>query len=58
MYLLMIGFDCKELLYFDYAELPADAAKAIKARRVDTLEELVSRCDVVTIVSRCLNALM
>lgn len=61
------GFDCKELLWFDYSDLPPgvcmppsvlrqlvlilDAAKAIKARRVDTLEELVQQCDVVTIVS-------
>lgn len=43
------GFDCKELLWFDYNDLPADAAKAINARRVDTLEELVAQCDVVTI---------
>lgn len=45
------GFNCKELLYFDYAELPADAAKAINARRVESLEEMVSQCDIVTIVS-------
>lgn len=45
------GFDCKELLYYDYAELPADAASKITARRVDTLEEMLSQCDIVTIVS-------
>jgi len=43
------GFDCKELLWFDYTDLPADAAKAIKARRVEKLEDLVAQCDVITI---------
>lgn len=43
------GFDCKELLWFDYADLPADAEKAIKARRVKELEDMVAQCDVVTI---------
>jgi len=43
------GFDCKELLYYDYAELPAEAAKAIKARRVESLEEMLAQCDLVTI---------
>ena len=37
------GFDTKELLYNDYARLPADKEKAINARYVDTVEELV-RC--------------
>ncbi|ODN84078.1 formate dehydrogenase, variant 2 [Cryptococcus amylolentus CBS 6039] len=43
-------FDCKELLWFDYADLPPDAAKAIKARRVEKLEDFVAQCDVITIV--------
>jgi len=30
-------FDCKELLYYDYAPLPANAAANIKARRVEDL---------------------
>ncbi|WVN90295.1 uncharacterized protein L203_105531 [Cryptococcus depauperatus CBS 7841] len=42
-------FGCKELLWFDYANLPPEAAKAIKARRVKSLEDLVSQCDVVAI---------
>lgn len=42
-------FDCKELLYFDYSALPEEAAKNIKARRVESLEEMVAQCDVVTI---------
>ncbi|TYJ53730.1 hypothetical protein B9479_005637 [Cryptococcus floricola] len=42
-------FDCKELLWFDYADLPPDAAKAIKARRVEKLEDFVAQCDVITI---------
>lgn len=45
------GFNCKELLYYDYAELPADAAKAINARRVESLDEMLKQCDIVTIVS-------
>ncbi|ORX35758.1 formate dehydrogenase [Kockovaella imperatae] len=43
------GFDCKELLWFDYNDIPADAAKSINARRVNSLEELVEQCDVITI---------
>ena len=42
-------FDCKELLYFDYASLPADVEKEIGARRVESLEEMLSQADVVTI---------
>lgn len=45
----LVPFDCKELLYYDYAPLPDAAAKKVAARRVDTLEELVSKCDVVTV---------
>ncbi|KAK8865853.1 hypothetical protein IAR55_001001 [Kwoniella newhampshirensis] len=43
------GFNCKDLLWFDYTDLPPDAEKAINARRVKDLEEMVSKCDVVTI---------
>ncbi|KAL2855511.1 hypothetical protein BJY01DRAFT_204308 [Aspergillus pseudoustus] len=42
-------FDCKELLYYDYQPLSAEAEKEIGARRVESLEELVAQCDVVTI---------
>jgi len=42
-------FDCKELLYFDYAPLPAGAAESVGARRVEDLKEFVSQCDVVTV---------
>ncbi|KAL2785691.1 hypothetical protein BJX66DRAFT_314368 [Aspergillus keveii] len=42
-------FDCKELLYYDYQPLSADAEKEIGARRVESLEDLVAQCDVVTI---------
>ena len=42
-------FNCKELLYYDYAELPEQAAKAVKARRVLDLKEFVAQCDVVTV---------
>ncbi|KAH6893269.1 D-isomer specific 2-hydroxyacid dehydrogenase [Thelonectria olida] len=43
------AFDCKELLYYDYQPLSAEKEAEIGAKRVDTLEELVSRCDIVTI---------
>ncbi|KAL4944709.1 hypothetical protein BDV06DRAFT_186567 [Aspergillus oleicola] len=42
-------FDCKELLYYDYQPLSADSEKEIGARRVESLEDMVSQCDVVTI---------
>jgi len=42
-------FDCKELLYYDYAALPEHAAKEVGARRVEDLKEFVSLCDVVTV---------
>jgi len=42
-------FDCKELLYYDYTELPSDAAKAIGVRRVEDLKDFVSQCDIVTV---------
>jgi len=45
----LVPFGCKELLYYDYAPLPAEAAKAIGAHRVEDLKEFVSKCDVVTI---------
>ncbi|EPS40692.1 hypothetical protein H072_5427 [Dactylellina haptotyla CBS 200.50] len=42
-------FDCKELLYFDYQPLNAAVEKEIGCRRVESLEEMVAQCDVVTI---------
>lgn len=45
----LMGFDCKELLYFDYQDIPAEAAAKIKARRVEKLEDMLAQCDVVTI---------
>ena len=45
----LVPFDPKELLYYDYAELPEQAAKAVKARRVLDLKEFVAQCDVVTV---------
>jgi hypothetical protein len=42
-------FDCKELLYFDYQPLKPEVEKEIGCRRVDTLEEMLGQCDVVTI---------
>lgn len=45
----LVPFNCKELLYYDYQDLPADAAKAINARRVTDLNEFLAQCDVVTV---------
>ncbi|KAF7315513.1 Formate dehydrogenase [Mycena indigotica] len=45
----LVPFDCKELLYYDYAPLPEAAAKSVGAVRVDDLKDLVSKCDVVTV---------
>ena len=42
-------FDCKELLYYDYQPLNPEVEKEIGCRRVDTLEEMLAQCDVVTI---------
>lgn len=42
-------FNCKELLWFDYTDLPADAKSKINARRVDTLDELFKECDIITV---------
>jgi formate dehydrogenase len=42
-------FDCKELLYYDYQPLKPEVEKEIGCRRVDTLEEMLGQCDVVTI---------
>lgn len=39
----LVPFDCKELLYYDYAPLPEAAAKAVGARRVEDLKEFVSQ---------------
>jgi len=45
----LVPFDCKELLYYDYAPLPPAAAEVVKARRVEDLKKFVSECDVVTV---------
>ena len=42
-------FDCKELLYYDYQPLKPEVEKEIGARRVESLEEMLAQCDVVTI---------
>ncbi|KAL7790889.1 formate dehydrogenase [Trichoderma ceciliae] len=42
-------FGCKELLYFDYQGLSAEKEAEIGCRRVDSLEEMLAQCDVVTI---------
>ena len=43
------AFDCKELLYYDYQPLSAEKEAEIGCRRVDSLEEMLGQCDVVTI---------
>jgi len=45
----LVAFDPKELVYYDYAALPAEAEKAINARRVEDLHEFLGQCDVITI---------
>ncbi|GAA5825666.1 hypothetical protein JCM5353_007527 [Sporobolomyces roseus] len=45
----LLPFDCKELLYYDYQNLPAEAEKKVKARRVEDLKEFLGQCDIVTI---------
>ncbi|KAI0067821.1 NAD-dependent formate dehydrogenase [Artomyces pyxidatus] len=45
----LVPFNCKELLYFDYNALPAEAEAAVGARRVQDLKEFVSQCDVITV---------
>ncbi|KIK58668.1 hypothetical protein GYMLUDRAFT_45253 [Collybiopsis luxurians FD-317 M1] len=45
----LVPFDCKELLYYDYTQLPAEREQAVKARRVEDIEQFVSECDVVTV---------
>lgn len=42
-------FDCKELLYYDYQPLSPEKEKEIGCRRVESLEEMLAQCDVVTI---------
>lgn len=42
-------FDCKELLYYDYQPLRPEVEAEIGCRRVDSLEEMLAQCDVVTI---------
>lgn len=42
-------FNPKELLYYDYNALPVEAEKAVGAKRVLDLEDLVSQADIVTV---------
>ncbi|KAI9672168.1 MAG: formate dehydrogenase (NAD+) [Alyxoria varia] len=42
-------FECKELLYYDYQPLKPEIEKEIGCRKVDSLEEMLAQCDVVTI---------
>ncbi|KAA1473834.1 NAD-dependent formate dehydrogenase [Dentipellis sp. KUC8613] len=42
-------FNPKELLYYDYNPLSPETEKALTARRVADVKDLVSQCDVVTI---------
>ena len=45
----MQGFDCEELLYTDFKQLPPKVEGALKARYVEDVKDMVSQCDVVTI---------
>lgn len=42
-------FEPKELLYYDYQPLSAEDEKEIGCRRVESLKEMLSQCDIVTI---------
>ena len=42
-------FDCKELLYFDYQPLSKEDEAEIGCRRVESLEDMLGQCDIVTI---------
>ncbi len=42
-------FDCKKLLYYDYNELPAAAAKEVGVERVKDLNDFLSQCDIINI---------
>lgn len=43
------GFDCKELLYYDYQALTPELEKKVNAKRVEKLEDFLARCDVITV---------
>lgn len=45
----LVAFDPKELLYYDYQSLPADAEEAVNARRVEDLKEFLGQLDVLTV---------
>ncbi|KIY70134.1 NAD-dependent formate dehydrogenase [Cylindrobasidium torrendii FP15055 ss-10] len=45
----LVPFDCKELLYYDYAAMPAAVQASVNARRVKDIKDFVSQCDVVTV---------
>lgn len=45
----MRPFNPSKLYYYDYTELPADAAKKVGAERIEDLNEFLSKCDVVTV---------
>ncbi|KAK9315336.1 hypothetical protein V1522DRAFT_448235 [Lipomyces starkeyi] len=45
----LVAFEPKELLYYDYQPLSPELEKELHARRVESLEELVSQADVVTV---------
>lgn len=42
-------FNCKELLYYDYQPLSPELEKEMGVRRVESLEDMVAQCDIVTI---------
>lgn len=44
----LAGFDCKELLYYDYARLDPTIEKDLNCTYAE-LDDLISRCDIVTI---------
>lgn len=45
----LVPFNPKALYYYDYTELPAEAAKKVGVERVKDLNEFLQKCDVVTV---------
>ncbi|ODV87363.1 hypothetical protein CANARDRAFT_26765 [[Candida] arabinofermentans NRRL YB-2248] len=45
----LVAFNPKELLYYDYQALPAEAEAKVNARRVEDIKELVAQADIVTV---------
>ncbi|KAI8575020.1 hypothetical protein K450DRAFT_263706 [Umbelopsis ramanniana AG] len=45
----LLPFQCKELVYFDYQSLAPEREKEVGAKRVESFDEFLSKCDIITI---------